>query len=154
MRILDPACGGKMFWFDKENPNVVFGDIRAEEHILVDGRYFEVKPNARMSFEALPFAADVFDMVVFDPPHLVAAGERGWQRIKYGKLPEDWRGLIRKGFSECFRVLRHGGFLVFKWNETHLPVSQISELASADPLFGHKSGKAANTHWLCFAKED
>ena len=22
--ILDPCCGSKMFWFDKENPNVLF----------------------------------------------------------------------------------------------------------------------------------
>jgi hypothetical protein len=26
--ILDVCCGGKMFWFDKNNPNVEFCDIR------------------------------------------------------------------------------------------------------------------------------
>lgn len=26
--ILDPMCGPKMFYFDKDNANVLFGDIR------------------------------------------------------------------------------------------------------------------------------
>lgn len=24
--ILDPACGGRMWWFDRSHPNVVYGD--------------------------------------------------------------------------------------------------------------------------------
>lgn len=31
-KIIDVACGGKMFWFDKNNPDVVFCDKREEEH--------------------------------------------------------------------------------------------------------------------------
>ena len=27
-RILDPCCGSKMFWFDRENPDVLFCDNR------------------------------------------------------------------------------------------------------------------------------
>ena len=154
MRILDPACGGKMFWFDKENPDVVFGDIRSEEHTLVDGRHFEVRPDAQMSFEALPFCDGSFDMVVFDPPHLENAGDKGWQKIKYGRLEHGWRDYLPRGFSECFRVLKDGGFLIFKWNETQILVSEITSMIGRPPLFGHKSGKAANTHWLCFAKTD
>ncbi|EPQ1453339.1 SAM-dependent methyltransferase, partial [Acinetobacter baumannii] len=30
-QILDPCCGSKMMWFDRNNPNVVYGDIRKEE---------------------------------------------------------------------------------------------------------------------------
>lgn len=30
--ILDPMCGPKMFYFDKDNANVLFGDIRWETH--------------------------------------------------------------------------------------------------------------------------
>ena len=26
--ILDACCGGRQFWFDKENPNVLFADCR------------------------------------------------------------------------------------------------------------------------------
>lgn len=37
-KILDPCCGSRMFHFDRQNENVVFGDIRTESHILCDGR--------------------------------------------------------------------------------------------------------------------
>ena len=35
-RVLDPCCGSKMFWFDKTNPDVLFGDKRSESHVLCD----------------------------------------------------------------------------------------------------------------------
>ena len=28
--VLDPACGGRMFWFDKSDSRVLFGDVRDE----------------------------------------------------------------------------------------------------------------------------
>jgi hypothetical protein len=31
-RIIDVACGSKMFWFDKHNPDVEFCDKRTVEH--------------------------------------------------------------------------------------------------------------------------
>lgn len=39
-RILDPCCGGRMFYFDKENEDVLFCDIRAEE--LVNARVVRI----------------------------------------------------------------------------------------------------------------
>jgi len=150
--ILDPCCGSKMFWFDKDNTDVIFGDIRKENHILCDDRKLIIKPDVRMSFDALPFTNDLFSMVVFDPPHLVNVGENSWTYKKYGRLPADWQTLIANGFAECFRVLAKGGTLIFKWNETQIPVSQVAALAGTRPLFGHRSGKASNTHWLCFVK--
>lgn len=59
---------------------------------------------------------------------------------------------IRKGFEECFRVLATGGVLIFKWNETQIKVSEILELTDQKPVFGHISGKRANTHWITFMK--
>lgn len=37
-RILDVCCGGRMFWFDKNNPDVLFVDNRemVEEIIWTD----------------------------------------------------------------------------------------------------------------------
>ena len=29
-RILDPCCGGRMMWFDRQHPEVIFGDRRSE----------------------------------------------------------------------------------------------------------------------------
>lgn len=43
--ILDACCGGKMFYFDKNDPRVLFQDIRTVDTHLCDGRHFEVKPD-------------------------------------------------------------------------------------------------------------
>lgn len=62
MKILDACCGSKMFWFDKENPDVI-GDFRN-----------------------MQFSNDEFDLVVFDPPHLVKAGDKSWLVKKIWKV--------------------------------------------------------------------
>jgi len=168
--ILDACCGGKMFYFDKHDSRVLFQDIREVETTLCDGRHFEVKPDVVADFTNMPYADDSFSMVVFDPPHLLRnvgkskfadlygslnpkAKPTGYQHIKYGSLPNmDWKELLTKGFAECFRVLSPGGFLIFKWNETDIKVSEILKLTPQKPIFGHISGKRANTHWICFMK--
>ena len=43
--ILDACCGSRMFWFDKSNKNVLFADIRQEEHTLCDGRPLKIQPD-------------------------------------------------------------------------------------------------------------
>lgn len=157
--ILDACCGSKMFYFDKHDPRVLFQDIRTMETTLCDGRHFEVNPDVQADFTSMPYADGSFTMVVFDPPHLLRNSESkeateptGWQHIKYGALNSDWRDMLRKGFEECFRVLKPGGFLIFKWNETDIRVSEILKLTPEKPVFGHISGKRANTHWICFIK--
>ena len=167
--ILDVACGGKMFYFDKQDERVLFCDIRNVETTLCDGRHFEVKPDIVADFTNLPFENNRFSMVVYDPPHLLRntgrskfadlygslnekATPTGYQQIKYGALYSDWRDMISKGFKECFRVLLPGGFLIFKWNETDIKVSEVLALTSERPVFGHKSGKQSKTHWICFMK--
>ena len=85
--ILDPASAARMFYFDKKDDRVVFGDIRREEHVLCDGREFVVNPDELMDFTDIPYPKDTFYSVVFDPPHLVNAGPQSWQAKKYGKLP-------------------------------------------------------------------
>ena len=40
--ILDACCGSRMFWFDKENPLVLFTDIRDEEHTPVSYTHLAV----------------------------------------------------------------------------------------------------------------
>jgi 23S rRNA G2069 N7-methylase RlmK/C1962 C5-methylase RlmI len=93
-----------------------------------------------------------FKLVVFDPPHLKVAGDKSWMAKKYGKLKPTWKDDIKKGFSECFRVLEDYGVLIFKWNETQIKTSEIIALTDTPPLFGHISGKRANTHWITFMK--
>ena len=151
-KVLDPCCGSRMMHFDRQNPNVAFGDIRTENHILCDGRSLEVNPDIEIDFRDMPFDDGQFKLVVFDPPHLVRAGKQSWLALKYGKLKNDWCEDLRKGFSECFRVLATDGVLIFKWNETQIKVSEILKLTDQKPLFGHISGKRANTHWITFMK--
>lgn len=167
--ILDVCCGGKMFYFDKNNPAVTFMDIREVETTLCDGRKFEVKPDVVADFKNIPYPDNSFRMVVFDPPHLLRnsgkskfadmygslnekAKPTGYQHIKYGALYTDWKDMLAKGFKECFRVLEPYGFLIFKWNETDIPVKDILALTEQKPVFGNRSGKRSNTHWICFMK--
>ncbi len=142
-----------MFWFDKENPNVLFSDNRELSTILCDGRKLEIHPDIDMDFRDMSrFNDRSFKLVVFDPPHLKQLGENSWMFKKYGKLNENWQEDIKKGFSECFRILEDNGVLIFKWNEQQIKVSEILKLTKYKPLFGHKSGKLQKTHWLCFMK--
>lgn len=151
-RILDACCGSRMFWFDKNNPDVDFCDIRNFEDVLCDGRKLEIKPDIIADFTNLPFSDETYYLVVFDPPHLKKIGKNSWLAKKYGRLEEGWEDTICKGFNECMRVLKPNGVLIFKWNETDFTVSQILNVIGETPLFGHKSGKLQKTHWLCFMK--
>lgn len=150
--ILDPCCGSRMFWFDKANPLATFGDIRTESHELCDGRTLEISPDIEMDFRNIPFADGSFKLVVFDPPHFVHLGETSWMAKKYGVLNKSWEDDIRKGFSECFRVLQADGVLVFKWCEYQVSLAKILKLAGHKPLFGNKKPSQSKTHWVLFMK--
>ena len=158
-RVLDPCCGSRMMWFNKQDQRALFGDQRSETIVVKDTshradgtRTLVIEPDVMMDFRALPFPEASFWHVAFDPPHLVRAGPKSWLAAKYGKLGEDWREDMRQGFAECFRVLRPNGTLVFKWNETQIKVNEILALTEEKPLYGHRSGHKGMTHWLVFMK--
>lgn len=148
-KILDACCGSRMFWFDKNNENVVFMDNRQESCTLQDGRKLEVNPDVIGDFINMPFDDETFYLVVFDPPHLVRAGKNSWLAKKYGILKDGWQDEIRKGFNECMRVLKKNGTLVFKWSEQQVMVSDVLKAIDAKPLFGTRRGK---TIFLVFMK--
>lgn len=160
MKVLDPCCGGRMMWFDKKDPRAIFGDRRSEVLTVTDNsrgnasgvRTLQIEPDTLMDFRALPFADGTFRLVAFDPPHLVTAGPRSWLAAKYGKLSDNWRDDIRRGFAECFRVLEPGGVLVFKWNETQVKLREVMACTEEKPLFGQVSGRSGMTHWLVFMR--
>ena len=148
--ILDACCGSRMFWFDKENPRVLFADIRTEEHTLCDGRKLVVKPDIIADFTDMPFKDGSFKMVVFDPPHLKSLGRNSWMAHKYGVLLPTWETDIKAGFDECMRVLEPYGVLIFKWNEQQIKISKILDVIGQKPLFGHTTSE--KTIWMCFMK--
>jgi len=159
-RVLDPCCGSRMFWFDREHPDVIFGDCRHETLTVTDRsggktdgtRTLHIEPDVLMDFRALPYPDGTFKLISFDPPHLRKAGPKSWLAAKYGKLSDDWRDDLRQGFAECFRVLDADGVLVFKWNETQIPTKDVLALTSVRPLFGHRTGRKGMTHWYVFMK--
>jgi SAM-dependent methyltransferase len=148
-RILDACCGSRMFWFDRQNDDVLYMDNRQLNDELCDGRKLEINPDVVADFRNMPFEDDSFYLVVFDPPHLLKAGENSWLAKKYGKLDQSWRDDIAKGFSECMRVLKPNGSLIFKWNEDQIKLSEILKVIDEQPLFGNRRNK---THWLVFMK--
>lgn len=150
-KILDVCCGGKMFYYDKNDDRVLFVDKypRKIDFSKYDRKDFVCDPDTVADFTNLPFADKTFHVVVFDPPHLVRAGETSWVKAKYGSLNiANWREEIKSGFDECMRVLKEYGVLIFKWSDNQIPFSEIRKLVG-NPVFGDKRG---NTRWSCYMK--
>jgi hypothetical protein len=147
--IIDVCCGSKMFWFNRNHPEAVYMDIRELEDTLCDGRKLIIKPDIIGDFKDIPYPDNTFKLAVFDPPHLIRAGEKSWLAKKYGILPEDWQSEIKQGFDECMRVLQPYGILIFKWNETQIKASEVLKAIGKLPLFGDRRTK---THWMVFMK--
>lgn len=148
--ILDVCCGSRMFWFNKQQENTIYMDCRELEDTLCDGRKLEIKPDIIGDFKNIPFNDNTFNLVVFDPPHLVKAGDNSWLVKKYGKLNKEWDKDLKQGFDECMRVLKPYGTLIFKWNEEQIKLKEILKALEHKPLFGNKRAK---THWLTFMKD-
>jgi len=151
-----------MFWFDKNDARAVFMDMRNGEFPKDFGtpqtkgrRPVVVKPDVTADFTAIPFPSESFSLVVFDPPHHTnnrMGNTCSIQKNCYGVLLPGWEEMIEQGFRECFRVLKPSGVLIFKWCSKEIPLKRIMALTPEKPLFGHKSGRQSQTHWLAFIK--
>lgn len=151
--ILDVCCGSKMFYFNKVTPNTLFVDQRQDEYVLDDNKRINIKPDVQADFKYLPFLDHVFNLVIFDPPHLRWAGDNSWMYKKYGCLDrENWKEDLGKGFDECWRVLNIGGTLIFKWNESQIKVKRVLSCFSQSPLLGQRTTRNLKTHWIVFHK--
>jgi len=150
--ILDACCGGRMFWFNKNNPDVLYVDNREITENRENGKVFKVAPDVLCDFRFLPFSDKTFKHVVFDPPHILYSCRSKQMELHYTKLPRDWKKLIRDGFDECWRVLDDYGTLIFKWSEVDIPLKKVLEVISQEPLYGHRTGNTGRTIWLSFFK--
>ena len=158
-KILDVTCGSRTIWFNKQHHAAIYCDKRKEELFGVwkstnrdRERTCIIEPDIQCDFTCLPFPDNQFALVVFDPPHLTSVGDNAWMKKKYGKLEDGWPKMIRDGFEECMRVLKPDGVLVFKWSEIQVSTREVINAIGHEPLFGHRSGKKMNTHWMCFMK--
>jgi 23S rRNA G2069 N7-methylase RlmK/C1962 C5-methylase RlmI len=144
-----------MFWFDKKDSRCLYID-RRRETLITDVRPGRaptiVNPDIMADFTNMPFKNESFYHVVFDPPHTINMGAATRTVKKYGTLNDNWKQVLRMGFSECFRVLKPKGTLIFKWSDVHIPLREILKLTDVKPLYGHKSGKQQHTHWVAFIK--
>ena len=117
-------------------------DRRKVSTMLCDGRQFVVNPDVIGDFTDIPYADNWFNMVVFDPPHLIHAGKTSWLALKYGTIEGDWKDMIRKGFKECLRVLKKDGVLIMKWSSDQISTKDVLQVLPMQPLFGHRRGKS------------
>ena len=158
-RILDVTCGDRTIWFQKNEPHTIYCDKRREEWEGRFGktqfrRHLVIDPDVQCDFTQLPFEDESFKLVVFDPPHIENLAQNSWMRKSYGSLDGDWKPMIKKGFEECMRVLVPDGVLIFKWSDVSVSTRDILNVIGQEPLFGHRSGRKMNTHWMCFMKFD
>jgi hypothetical protein len=155
--VLDACCGGRMMWFDKSDERCLFADCRSEDldvsHCTTNPGKKSVRPDQIHDFRDMPYGNESFHHVVFDPPHVRGISMKSVTGFSYGSLDKDtWRDDIRAGLSECFRVLKPNGTLILKWNEVDIALREVLQLTEEKPLYGHRSGKAAKTHWVAFIK--
>jgi len=171
MRILEATAGGRSYWNDKEHPETVFMDMRVEPDgdFLVQGYdqdnpnikkvgYYTVLPHLQADFRNLPFPDRTFDLVVFDPPHLVT--NNGMKKLdgiikrKYGCLhAETWPRDIHDAFVELFRVMADHATLTFKFCDYHIGFEEILSVIPQEPLYGTTiMSKTHSTRWITFNK--
>lgn len=146
-----------MWWWDKEHPLAVYMDRRvAPPGSRADRPNWEIRPDVLGDFRAMPFEDSAFRLVVFDPPHLVRPSDIGGNvRMQYGSLkPDTEQDDLRRGFEECWRVLKPGGTLVFKWAG---PLDRVLPHFPATPTVGTRSvrgAKGIGTRWIIFYKPE
>ena len=150
--ILDPCCGSRMMWVNREHPQVLYTDYRELEETLCDGRTLRVKPDAIVDARKMPFPDNSFYHVACDPPHLIKLGENSWMCKKYSKLDnENWKKDIRAIFDECLRVLKPYGTLTWKWSTRDVPSAELYKVIPK-PLYGTTVSRNSDTLWLDYVK--
>jgi len=152
-KILDACCGGKHFWFNKNNPNVLFMDIRKETKGSIKQQpNWECNPDIIGDFRKTDFENNQFKHICWDIPHKLKE-DKGLITKKYGYLGENWREDLTKGFNELWRILDDYGTLCLKFADLDISIKELLALFSEKPLYGTITKKGVNnSYWFVFVK--
>jgi hypothetical protein len=163
--LLDVSAGNRHIWSEKNPPDTIFIDREPG---------LKVKPDVLADFTMIPFRDGIFDMVVFDPPHLVVSKPSAkWAHRDPAEAEFDYSGAwwgyftspmqmfkaIAMAQDEIYRVTTDDGFLYFKWNnamaKTMTVIPKFSktwvELIRTDRQTG-SSVSDSTTFWVLFSK--
>lgn len=162
MKILDATCGARSIWYQKNHPFTTYMDIRNEDIDTIEPgnkavcqRKWKVRPDIVADFRDTPFEDNTFDLIVFDPPHIVRDNNRkpSIMEKKYGYLPTgEYKQILKAGFQELFRILKPNGVFILKWAECDKKIDEILRYIPYQPLFGTRTGQKNNNHWILFIK--
>lgn len=162
--ILDATAFCREMWYDKKYSDCIYmdkrkGKFRADSY--KDNPKFEklewdIRPTVQAVWEKLPFRDEVFDQVLFDPPHKIGNSYSVFSD-KYGQLELwGWQKQLYNASKEFLRVLKPKGLLFFKWAETCKASDRaikVIEAGGFKPLFGSNttSGKTSAV-WVTYCK--
>ena len=163
MKILDATAGYKGIWYQKDPPFVTFMDKRKEtvdtrsENNLKNSRRYKINPDVVSEWKDAPFPDGYFDIIIFDPPHLVL--ERGKKLSSMAKAysclyKDNWKQELGGGIKKLFDILKPDGIFIFKWCENSIKVQDVLKLFPYKPLFGSNTKSKGHTanFWIVFIK--
>ena len=158
MKILDATAGFRGIWFGKNHPLVTFLDKRSGKYYYMSKsgkkKCTEIKPDIVCEWKDIDYPDNTFDMIVFDPPHIIQDANCN-MIVDYGNLSKDtWRNDLKIAFKQLFRILKPNGVFILKWNECNKPIDNIIKLCPYRALFGTRTGLNNKNIWLTFVKYD
>lgn len=155
--ILDVCCGGKHFWFDKNDPDTLYLDRRTEPKGSIPGqRNWTVSPDIIGDYRKLNdlFEEESFSLIIFDPPHKIKS-DRGIITKKYGSLGSEWESDLKEAFNQIWKILKVNGTLIFKWCDLDISVRSVTDLFEIKPKMGTVTKKGVNnTYFLVYFKSN
>jgi SAM-dependent methyltransferase len=160
MKILDATCGERSIWFQKNHPFVIYMDMRKGKFDTKTGNtkkshgVVKINPDVQSEWKDAPFPDNYFDMIIFDPPHMIKNSD-GSLDMRYGKLsPNNWNIVLKEGIEKLFNILKPEGVFILKWAECSKKVDDVLKLFPYPPLFGTRTGLNNKNLWILFLKYD